>query len=65
MADTSYVVAGSLIDPVNGDVISNPVVEIQGDRIVSVTSGGKVPPSPSPGTIYSFLTIQNGFLRQI
>jgi imidazolonepropionase-like amidohydrolase len=42
-AESSYIVAGSLIDPLNETVISNPVIEIQGDRIVAVTSGGKVP----------------------
>lgn len=42
-ADSIYVVASSLIDPLNGMVIRNPVVEIQGDRIVAVTTGGKVP----------------------
>jgi imidazolonepropionase-like amidohydrolase len=42
-AESTYIVAGSLIDPLNEKVISNPVVEIQGDRIVAVTSGGKVP----------------------
>ena len=42
-AESTYIVAGSLIDPLNGTVVSNPIVEIQGDRIVAVTSGGKVP----------------------
>ena len=42
-AESTYIVAGSLIDPLNEKVISNPAVEIQGDRIVAVTSGGKVP----------------------
>lgn len=42
-AESTYLVAGSLIDPLKGKVIRNPVVEIQGDRIVSVTSGGTVP----------------------
>ena len=41
-AESMYIVAGSLIDPLNGTVISNPVVEIQGDRIVAVSSGGQV-----------------------
>lgn len=42
-AETTYVIAGSLIDPLNGKVVSNPVIEIQDDRIVSVTSGASVP----------------------
>jgi imidazolonepropionase-like amidohydrolase len=42
-AESIYLVAASLIDPLNGSVISNPVVEIQGDRIVAVRSDGKVP----------------------
>jgi imidazolonepropionase-like amidohydrolase len=42
-ADSTYIVAASLIDPLNEKVISNPVVEIRGDRIIAVTSGGKVP----------------------
>ena len=42
-AKSTYLVAGSLVDPLNGKVISNPVVEIQGDQIVAVTSGGKLP----------------------
>lgn len=43
LADSTYIVAASLIDPLNEKVISNPVVEIRGDRIIAVTSGGKVP----------------------
>lgn len=39
-----YVSASALIDPVNGDVIENPLIEIEGDRVVSVASGGKAPP---------------------
>ncbi len=42
-AESTYVVAGSLIDPLNGKAISNPVVEIQGDRIVAVTPDGAAP----------------------
>lgn len=42
-ANSTYLVAGSLIDPLNGTVISDPVVEIQGDRIVAVTTGGMPP----------------------
>jgi imidazolonepropionase-like amidohydrolase len=43
LAESTFVVADSLIDPLNGKVISNPVVEIQGNRIVAVTSGGNAP----------------------
>lgn len=42
-AESTYIVADSLIDPLKGKVIRNPVVEIQDDRIVAVTSGGAVP----------------------
>ena len=42
-AESTYIVAGSLIDPLRGRAISNPVVEIQGDRIVAVRSDGDVP----------------------
>ena len=42
--DTVYLVAGALIDTLNGQRISDPVVEIRADRIVSVASGGSVPP---------------------
>jgi imidazolonepropionase-like amidohydrolase len=41
--DSTYVVAGSLIDPVKGRTISDPVIEIQGDRIVAVRADGDVP----------------------
>jgi len=42
-SQSRYIVAGSLIDPLTEKVISNPVVEIQGERIIAVTSGGTVP----------------------
>ena len=42
-AEAIYIVAGSLIDPLNGTVIRDPVVEIQGERIVAITPGGTVP----------------------
>ena len=42
-AQSTYLVAGSLIDPLNGRVIEDPVVEIRGERIVAVTSGGQAP----------------------
>ena len=41
--ESTYIVAGSLVDPLQGKLISNPVVEIRGDRIVSVQSDGNVP----------------------
>ena len=43
--DTTFVLAGTLIDTLNGTTIADPVVEISGDRIVAVTSGGDVPDS--------------------
>ncbi len=42
-ADITYVTAGKLIDTLEGNTIDNPVVEVSGDRIVSVSSGGEVP----------------------
>jgi len=42
-AESTYIVAGSLVDPLKAKLIRNPVVEIQDGRIVSVTSGGAVP----------------------
>ena len=44
-AETIYLTAETLIDPVDGKRISNPVVEIEGDRIVKVTANGSVPAS--------------------
>jgi hypothetical protein len=41
-AETTYVVAGSLVDPLQGKAIASPVVEIEDDRIVSVTSDGDI-----------------------
>jgi imidazolonepropionase-like amidohydrolase len=41
--DSTYIVAGSLVDPLQGKLISNPVVEIRGGRIVSVQSDQSVP----------------------
>ena len=41
--DASFLVAGTLIDTLEGETVSDPVIEIKGDRIVSVTSGGDVP----------------------
>jgi imidazolonepropionase-like amidohydrolase len=38
-----YVVAGALIDTLTGERTTNPVIEISGDRIVSVTESGTPP----------------------
>jgi imidazolonepropionase-like amidohydrolase len=40
---TLHLVAGSLVDPLKGEVVRDPVITIEGDRIVSVSSGGDVP----------------------
>ena len=41
--EVTFLVAGSLIDTLEGKRIANPVVEIRGDRVVSVAAGGKIP----------------------
>ena len=41
--NVTFVVAGALIDTLQGETVANPVVEIRGERIVSVKSGGPVP----------------------
>ena len=41
--DTTYLKAAWLIDTLAGDRIANPVVEIAGERIVSVTSEATIP----------------------
>ena len=41
--NSTYVVASWLIDTLEGERIADPVIEISGDRIVSVTSGTTVP----------------------
>lgn len=41
--DTTYLVAGALIDTLNGTRVTNPVVEIRGERVVSITPEGTVP----------------------
>lgn len=41
--DPIYVVAGALIDTLDSKRVADPVVEISGDRIVSVTASGVVP----------------------
>ena len=42
-AETIYVSAASLVDPLNGELIRNPVVQIVDGRIVSVRSDGAIP----------------------
>jgi len=42
-SDSIYLVAGSRVDPLDESVIENPVVEIDGERIVSVTAEGDIP----------------------
>lgn len=42
-SESTYLVAGSLIDPLSGKRVSNPVVEIEADRIIAVTPNGTVP----------------------
>ncbi len=41
-AEPVFITAGSLIDPVNGKVIADPVVEIRGERIHAVTPNGEI-----------------------
>ncbi|MEM8682800.1 MAG: amidohydrolase family protein [Pseudomonadota bacterium] len=41
--DALYLTAGSMIDTLNGETITDPVIEIRNDRIVSVTPGGSIP----------------------
>jgi imidazolonepropionase-like amidohydrolase len=42
-AESTYIVAAALIDPLNATVVKQPVVELKDDRIVAVTAEGKVP----------------------
>ncbi len=42
-AETIYLSAASLVDPLNGELIRNPVVQIVDGRIVSVRSDGAIP----------------------
>lgn len=42
-ADVTYLTARSMIDTLDGSTVANPVVEIEDDKIISVTSGGSVP----------------------
>lgn len=39
----TYLTADALVDPLAGEKVRNPVVRIEGERIVSVVSGGEVP----------------------
>jgi len=41
--DTVYLIAGAMVDTLNGQQISDPLVEISDGRVVSVTPGGAVP----------------------
>jgi len=41
--NTVYLIAGAMVDTLNGQQISDPLVEISDGRIVSVTPGGAVP----------------------
>ena len=45
VAGTTYIVAGALVDPLSEKLIRNPVVRIDGSRVVSVISNGTVPES--------------------
>tara|TARA_Y100001949_G_scaffold140404_1_gene122401 strand:+ start:1392 stop:2702 length:1311 start_codon:yes stop_codon:yes gene_type:complete len=45
VAGTIYIVAGTLVDPLSEKLIRNPVVRIDGSRVVSVISNGTVPES--------------------
>ena len=40
LAENTFVKAGLLVDPLSGGVVEDPLVEIDGERIVTVTSGG-------------------------
>ena len=42
-AESIYVSAASLVDPLNGELIRNPVVQIDDGRIVSVRRDGAIP----------------------
>jgi imidazolonepropionase-like amidohydrolase len=42
-AETTYLIAGNMIDTQEGRVVANPVIEIRDDRIISVSAGGKPP----------------------
>lgn len=42
-AEVTYLTAGALVDTQAGKRIERPVVQIEDDRIVSVTSGGAIP----------------------
>ena len=42
-ADTTYVTAQRLIDPIDEELIRNPVVKIEDNRVVSVVANGTVP----------------------
>jgi imidazolonepropionase-like amidohydrolase len=43
LAQTTYLKAAALVDPLEGKVHGNPLVAIEGERIVAVTFGGQAP----------------------
>ena len=44
-AETTYLVAGWLVDPLNEELIRDPVMAIEDGKIISVASNGTVPES--------------------
>ncbi len=42
-AETTYLAASALVDPLNGELLQNPVVEIVDGQIISVTLDGDIP----------------------
>lgn len=42
-AETTYLIAARLVDPIGEKLIRNPVVEIEENRILSVVANGRVP----------------------
>ena len=42
-AETTFIVASALVDPLDEKLIENPVVEIDGNRVISVMENGSVP----------------------
>ena len=42
-AETTYLAASALVDPLNGELLQNPVVEIVNGQIISVTLDGDIP----------------------
>ena len=54
------IVAGSLIDTLNGKTEANPVIEIRGERIISASSDVQAPPEATvlPGLSDMHLTYE-------